>query len=105
MVAWADGSGARWAFSLSNAGATYAKFRSKLGSLSEIDWQGVVSTDFQRADVKEGKQAEFLVRGFFPWNLVERIGVPSEGTRASVESALAGASHRPLVALKKEWYY
>lgn len=105
VVAWADGNGARWAFSLSNAGAAYARFRSRLASLNEIDWQAVASSDFQRVDVKEGKQAEFLVHGFFPWSLIERIGVPSEGTRAAVESALAGASHRSSVAVKKEWYY
>ena len=43
--------------------------------LHELDWDAIASTDFRDPNVKERKQAEFLVYGFFPFDLVERIGV------------------------------
>ncbi len=61
-VRWAEANGLRWAFSLSNAGAVYTSFRSRLDRLNEINWDAVAARDFRPADVKEGKQAEFLCR-------------------------------------------
>jgi hypothetical protein len=65
VISWANGSGRRWAFSLSNAGAFYAQFRSEVGQLDQVNWPAVVATDFRPADIKEGKQAEFLVHESF----------------------------------------
>lgn len=76
-VAWAKSESRRWAFSLSNAGAVYTEFRGRLDQLNEVDWTAVEATDFRDAQIKEGKQAEFLIRDFFPWHLVGRIGVQS----------------------------
>ncbi len=104
-AAWATSSGSRWAFSLANAGAAYAPFRSSLAQLSEVDWTAVAAMDFRDADVKEGKQAEFLVRRFFPWSLVERVGVRSEQVQARVLAALANATHQPPVDVLPQWYF
>jgi len=104
-VAWAEANGRRWAFSLSNAGATYTQFRTGLDRLEEIDWDAVAATDFRAADVKEAKQAEFLVEGSLPWGLVERIGVHSRGIAPRVAAAMEGAAHRPLVEVRRDWYY
>ena len=105
VVAWAAAEGRRWAFSLSNAGAYYAQFRSRADQLLEIDWEAVSATDFRAAQVKEGKQAEFLVHDSFPWQLVERIGVHSLETFQRVANAMHGAAHRPPVELRPDWYY
>ena len=75
VVQWGAQQGRRWAFSLSNAGAYYTEFRKDLGQLDEIDWAAVAAADFRSSQVKEGKQAEFLLHEFFPWHLVRRIGV------------------------------
>lgn len=104
-VAWADANGRRWAFSLSNAGASYAQFRRQLADLGDVNWAAVGSTDFRSADVKEGKQAEFLIEAEFPWTLVKRIGVISQGVAQQVANATNGAAHRPAVEVKKDWYY
>lgn len=72
---WATDCGSRWAFSLANAGAAYAPFRSSLAQLGEVAWSAVAATDFRDPKVKEGKQAEFLVQRFVPWGLVKHIGV------------------------------
>jgi hypothetical protein len=104
-VAWADGEGRRWAFSLSNAGAVYTRFRSRLSQLDEVDWAAVASTDFRDPQVKEGKQAEFLVRELFPWHLVRRIGVQSASIQNRVVRMLPGTAHRPVVEVRRDWYY
>lgn len=105
VVAWAEANRRRWAFSLSNAGAYYTQFRTGLDHLDEINWDAVAATDFRPADVKEGKQAEFLVEESFPWSLVERIGIHSQGIAPKVAAAMQGAVHRPKVEIRREWYY
>ncbi len=105
VVQWAEANGRRWAFSLSNAGAIYTQFRSELGRLNEINWDAVAARDFRPADIKEAKQAEFLVEQSFPWQLVERIGVHSQGIAQRVYAAMNGAGHRPRVEVRREWYY
>lgn len=74
-VNWAEENGIQWAFSDVNAGAGYASFYASLDRLNEVDWAAVEARDFRRADIKDAKQAEFLVFEWFPWNLIERIGV------------------------------
>src|SRR6185437_12766133 len=105
VVAWAEANGRRWAFSLSNAGAYYAQFRTGLDRLDEINWDAVAATDFRPADVKEGKQAEFLVEESFPWSLVERIDIHSQGIAPRVANAMQGVAHRPRVEVRPAWYY
>lgn len=105
VVAWAEGEGRRWAFSLSNAGAAYAQFRSSLDHLQEIDWSAVAATDFRSPQIKEGKQAEFLLHGFFPWHLIQRMGVSSREIERRALAATARAAHQPAVAVRPDWYY
>lgn len=104
-VQWAESNGQRWAFSLSNSGAVYTQFRSGLDRLDDINWDAVAATDFRPADIKEGKQAEFLIERSFPWHLVERIGVHSQGIVTMVSDAMRGAAHRPRIEIKRDWYY
>jgi len=105
VVEWAVANGRRWAFSLSNAGAYYTQFRTGLDRLEEINWNAVTARDFRQADIKEGKQAEFLVEQAFPWLLVERIGVHSQEIVARVSAAMRGAVHRPAIEIRSDWYY
>ena len=104
VVKWADLQRKRWAFTLSNAGAVYTEFRRDLSQLGEVDWEAVVAEDFRSPQIKEGKQAEFLVE-FFPWHLIRRIGVINEVTKAHVLEILGRAAHRPTVAVRREWYF
>jgi hypothetical protein len=105
VAAWADAAGRPWAFSLSNAGATYAEFRASLAQLDQIDWKAVEATDFRPSHIKEGKQAEFLVHDSVAWEQFVRIGVRSQRTRAQVESALSGTPHQPKLEIRGDWYY
>lgn len=105
VVAWADANGVRWAFTLSNAGATYTEFRKELVYLAEVDWDAVANDNFREASVKEGKQAEFLLWDFFPWHLVQRVGVSHTSVQTKVMGILANASHRPPVEVRAQWYF
>jgi hypothetical protein len=105
VVGWARERGVRWAFSLSNAGSYIAEFRASLDDLGDLSWTSIEARDFRDPSIKEGKQAEFLLHERFPFELVERIGVRTEATRALAVRALAGARHRPVVEVLPEWYY
>lgn len=105
VVRWAEAYGVRWAFSLSNAGASHTEFRHGIEHLDELDWDAIFATDFRPPDVKEGKQAEFLVRDFVPFDLVERIGVRQETIRTRVSRELASSGYRTGVDVLASWYY
>jgi hypothetical protein len=104
-VAHAEAAGQPWAFSLANAGAYYTAFRADLAQLHEVNWTAVAATNFQPADIKEGKQAEFLMHGQFPWSLVRRIGVRNGRVQAEVAKHLETAAHKPGVQVRPDWYY
>ena len=105
MVAWADARAQRWAFTLSNGSAYYAEFRNRLDQLDQIDWQAVSAMNFSDAKTKEGKQAEFLVQDFLPWDLVRRVGALSDGVQRQAMRAMGGIAHRPPVEICREWYF
>lgn len=104
-VAWAVAQQRRWAFTLSNAGANYAEFRSDLAALAEVKWDAVAAHAWSASDVREGKQAEFLMHGSFPWNLFSRVGVHDMAVKLQVDQILATAAHRPRVDIQPTWYY
>lgn len=95
----------KWSFTLSNAGASYAEFQSSLDRLGDINWDAVAATDFRPPPIKEGKQAEFLVHEFVPWDLVVRIGVHSAAMAAKVAGEISAAPHQPRIDVVPEWYY
>ena len=105
----AEREGRRWAFTLSNAGAYYFEDRCNLNNLDEINWDAVAANCWFGSgisrQVKEGKQAEFLYERCFPWQLVERIGVQSNGVAQQVANAIRGARHRPIIEIRADWYY
>lgn len=106
VVDWANRQGRRWAFTLGNASANYAEFRTSLAQLSDVNWQAVLGTDFSTPATKDAKQAEFLLEGGFPWELVERIGVIDNTVAQGVFDAMSARdSHRPQVEIMRGWYY
>lgn len=108
-VDWANASHKRWAFTLSNAGAYYFEDRNDLAQLGEINWDAVAADHWSGTgisrQIKEGKQAEFLVEELFPWHLIRRIGVLNKVVAQQVGAALQGAVHRPTVETRPAWYY
>jgi hypothetical protein len=103
-IHWANQNNRRWAFTLSNAGSSYFEDRKNISQLNEINWVAVEARDW-RGELKEGKQAEFLMEQSFPWHLVERIGVHSQPAYQRVLNALLDVGHRPRVEVLPMWYY
>lgn len=112
VVAWANQQQRRWAFSLSNAGAGYAQFKSSVNDLHHIDRDAVASNNFSAGSytpsgnqVKEGKQAEVLLHNDFPWSLVQRIGVASQAIANQARIAIANAAYQPQISVQPSWYF
>lgn len=105
VVALADKHKIRWAFTNCNAGARYANFFNNMDQLGEVDWAAVEATDFRGANIREGKQAEFLVHESFPWTFVEKIGVANQMVLQQVQAVLAESEHQPPVAVERRWYF
>ena len=62
-------------------------------------------TFVRRQSRKASKQAEFLLFGWFPWRLVERIGAADRETERQAKKVLEGAAHEPVVKVETSWYY
>lgn len=112
VVRWANEQHRHWAFSLSNAGASYAQFRNSLANLGDVDWDAVLSNNFSNNSyssrgnqVKEAKQAEFLVQDFFPWSLVQNIGVSSQAIANQAYATIENAVYRPPISIQPSWYF
>lgn len=106
VVDWANSQTRRWAFTLGNASANYAEFRTSLDQIGDVNWSAVVGSDFSTPATKDAKQAEFLLEGGFPWGLVERIGVIDRTVAQAVLGALGAVDcHRPRVEILRGWYY
>ena len=103
VVNWADANSYRWAFSTGNAAAGSSAFHSELSRLDTINWDAVRANYWP--DVMESKQAEFLIHGFFPWELIYRIGVLSNRIRLRVGELIKEAAHKPRVRVERDWYY
>ena len=108
-VSWADTNDRRWAFTTSNAGSGYFEDYSDLSLLNKVDWDAVNARKWSgykvEPTVKDGKQAEFLVEDSFSWELVTRIGIKSRRLDDAVQAALTGSLSRPIVEIKRDWYY
>lgn len=102
-VAWAEGKGRRWAFTLSNAASSYCEDRCDLAHLDEIDWDAIEARDWENH--KDGKQAEFLIERSFPGALVRRVGVRAPDTLRRASTVVKAGGHRPTVEIVRDWYY
>jgi len=105
VIQWARDARRLWAISDRNAGSHLAEFYNSYDDLSMVDWQAVASNDFRRMDIKEGKQAEFLIYESFPWELVECVGVFDSEMKSQTDEAIGSACHKPLVKTERGWYY
>lgn len=98
-------SGRPWAFTDIHAELAYARYFDKLAYLDQIDWTVIPLRDWRGEERKKRRQAEFLVYDWFPWHCVERIGVYNPVVADRVEQICRTAEHRPVVDVKRDWYY
>ncbi|MCG5054274.1 MAG: DUF4433 domain-containing protein [Myxococcales bacterium] len=102
-VAWAQSAPRRWAVTPRNAATVYNfDFFSDLSQLSLLNWDAIAAQDFRDPEVKEAKQAEFLLEELCPWELVSQVGVYNASTKAAAEAAIG---HQPPVVVRRDWYF
>jgi hypothetical protein len=75
-----------------------------LGELGEVNWPVMPLQYWSEPDVKEQRQAEFLVHDWFPWSAVELIAVYDDHAAARVRALLGTAAHKPAVRVCRSWY-
>jgi ssDNA thymidine ADP-ribosyltransferase DarT-like protein len=105
VLEWAEGEGRHWVFSRGNAGAYYAEFFNEAQRLDDLNWDFISRTDWRDPDVKEAKQAELLIEGSFPWELIEMVGVMDQARERQAAEVVQEAAHQPRVAIERSWYY
>lgn len=76
---------------------------------SKVDWK-IMSLKYWNdvhadMDRKRRRNAEFLVHRFFPWTLVQEIGVINVATKNKIRNIISGIDHKPVVSVCRTWYY
>jgi hypothetical protein len=104
-VQWAKQNGKPIAFSTSDAGSRTADFYNKKKDLDKVDWDAVGARWFTDSGVRERKQAEFLVFDWFPWSLVEHVGVFDQNRATLAKQAISANTHRPTISIENSWYF
>lgn len=99
-------SGRPWFFTDRHADLRYTRQFDSLDKLSEVDWS-VMPIKFWGGDeeLKEKRQAEFLVYDWCPVNAIRSIGVINKGMIEKVSNAIAQSRHKPVVEVHRDWYY
>lgn len=106
---YAGEQGLQFAFSDGHPVTEPKAFFNNLADINEIDFSVMkgrywFNTD-DDPDRKRRRQAEFLVRGKFPWECIRGIGVQTEEARQWVEGTMSKAPHNPPCVIREGWYY
>jgi len=98
-----------FAFTDGHAEVQISHYYDTLADTNQLDWKIIHSWKWSNQppdyDQKRRKQAEFLVHHFFPWGLVEEIGVFDDEIAQQVNELLLNQTHRPIVRIQRKWYY
>ena len=97
----------RWVFTEGHADMDYTDFFDDLKDLDKVDWalmkQRYWNDTNDDPDRKRRRQAEFLVHDFFPWELVNYVGVFDDKAAHAVDLILQKGN--PPVGVERGWYY
>ena len=96
-------------FSDRNAFLSAARFSSNMKDLAWIDWVSLQSKDFrrdpERPDKFEMYQAEALIHGVLPANVLLGIGCFNEATMTTISSLVSDRGLSIKVLTKPGWYF
>jgi len=99
----------RFAFTDGHATMALSRYFDDLTDLNQLDWEVINSRYWSDTasdnDRKRRKQAEFLVYRFFPWNLVQEIGVINRQMADVVTNLIQNQAHQPIVSICRNLYY
>jgi len=106
VATWADQASIKWAFTDRNASTGYAQFYTMLSHLNALNWQAIYCPDFRQSDIKDAKQAEFLVYQQVPIHLVKKIGVYHDVVCNKVKTIWSTLGYNTTdIVVSKEWYF
>jgi len=96
-----------YVFTDRHAVKAYASFYDDLKYLNALKWNAIHAHYWSEGETRELKQAEFLVTPHFPWELIKFIGVIDKKIYKEVEKILNRFpnANRPLIQVRREWYY
>jgi hypothetical protein len=101
--------GLDYVFTNKHAVLTLANFYNDLADLGSVDLALMKARYWNNTeddpDRLERRQAEFLVKGSFPLNLVVQIGVGSKTILERVEAEIAESNYPIQVQRRQNWYY
>jgi len=99
--------GRPWAFTDRHADLGHAVYYDDLCHVGEVDWSVMSADQFWGgdSDLKERRQAEFLVHEWFPWTAVRGVVARTEATATQVRDILVRRGAVQLVRVKPSWYY
>jgi hypothetical protein len=105
-VATAVASGRPWFFTDLHADLAYARQFDTLDKLTEVPWSVMPRRQWGGdQEVKEKRQAEFLVHDWCPWSAIQTIAVINNAMAERVANVIAESSHKPIVQVHRDWYY
>ncbi|MBI5513281.1 MAG: DUF4433 domain-containing protein [Deltaproteobacteria bacterium] len=98
--------GRPWFFTDRHADLGYAQQFASLDRLDQVSWDVMSERRWGNDDdLKQRRQAEFLVHEFFPWSAVLGIGVHDEEVAVKVRAVVAQATPKSGVHTRRNWYY
>jgi len=86
----------------------YANFYANTAYLSALDWEAIRARFWAGpSEVRELKQAEFLVYRFFPWDLVEEVVVMEASVARELNQLFQEFPNnlRRPIRIEPDWYY
>jgi len=94
-----------WFFTDRHADLGYSLQKDNLSEINVLDWHAIRANYWADSDIKELKQAEFLVYDFLPWTCVEQISVLDNTILQRVQNIINSSSHHPNITIEPDWYY
>ncbi len=104
-----QGKGLSFAFTDGHAPMDISQYYDKLSNLNQVDWK--IMKEVYWADTPEDgdrsrrRQAEFLVHQFFPFSLIETIGVINRDVAVEAAGLLQALKQKVSVKVIPAWYY
>ncbi len=105
-ITWAVANKKRWVLTTGNASSSFFDDFSTIEGFRKINWQAVTAEQWKQKQIKDEKQAEFLVEESFPFDLVECLGINRvQETAQKVSQLLTKTSYASKLQIRQDWYY
>jgi hypothetical protein len=102
-------SSVEWCFTDGNAATGITKFYTDMTILDQLNWEYIDARIWKdndsHPDRKRQKQSEFLVYHFFPWSLVQSIGVYNQDMLSCIQNLFNQNNCIIPVSVETTWYY